>query len=369
MTVALLLLGLPFPALAAQAPTRSAAHAQEQRATQLTELESDLAAGDSRAVAALLSRLEPEMDKDERLALDVAYRLIAHRLFSDAAAPWNRAAKQVQTSMQASSGRTLSPAADRELQRRFAEVVFVQGLLTARLGEKAEALRLLRQADGYGFPPLDSPLMAFAADCLYELKEFALAAQAYREIVKRAPQNAEARLRLGVSLYSSGQLVPAEKELEEALRQAPSLAHAHYTLGAVLFEQKRIEEARTHLERELASDPRCSGCLAKLAHIAYLDGNDRESESWLAKAVAVDPGDPETSLVRGMLANRSGRYDQAILQLTKVVQASPKNAQARFQLAIAYQRSGSAEKAREQREIYDKLIQDEKARTIGVRGE
>jgi tetratricopeptide (TPR) repeat protein len=367
--VPLLLLELPLPALAAQAPTRGAARSQERHAAQLSELESDLAAGNSTAVAALLGRLEPELDQDERLALDVAYRLIEHRLFPEAAAQWNRAAKKVQASMQASSGQTLAPAADRELQRRFAEIVFVQGLLTARLGEKAAALRLLRQADGYGFPPLDSPLMVLAADCLYELKEYALAAQAYEEVVKRAPQNAEARLRLGISLYSSGQLVPAEKELEQALRLAPSLPRAHYSLGALLLEQKRVEDARTHLERELASDPRCNGCMAKLALIAYLKGDDRECESWLAKAAALDPEDPETNLVYGMLASRAGRYDQAIRYLTKVVEASPGSMKAEYQLAIAYQRSGDAEKAREHQEIYDRLIQEQKARTIGVRGQ
>jgi len=368
-SIVLLLLGLPPSGLAAQAPTRSAARLQEQRAAQLRELESNLAAGDPAATAALLHRLEPELDQDERFALDVAYRLIERRLFSEAAAQCNRAAKRVKASMSASSGQTLAPAADRELQRRFAEVVFVQGLLTARLGEKAEALRLLRQADGYGFPPLGSPLMALAADCLYELKEFGLAAQAYREIVKSAPQNAEARLRLGVSLYSSGQLVPAEKELEQALRQAPSLPHVHYALGAVLFEQKRVEEARTHLERELAADPPCSGCLAKLAHIAYLKGDDRQCASWLAKAAALDPDDLETNLVAGMLANRAGRYGQAVRYLTKVVDASPGYAKAQYQLAIAYQRSGDAVKAREHQEVYNRLIQEEKARTIGVRGE
>ncbi len=246
------------------------------------------------------------------------------------------AAKRVQASMHASSGQTLTPAADRDLQRRFAEVVFVQGLLTARLGEKAEALRLLRQADGYGFPPLDSPLMALAAACLFELKEYGLATQGYREIVKRAPENAEARLRLGVSLYSSGQLVPAEKELEQALRQAPSLPHAHYYLGAVLFEQKRVEEARSHLERELAADPRCDGCMAKLAHLAYLKGDDRQCESWLAKAAALDPDDLETNLVYGMLASRAGRYEQAIRYLARVVGASPGSMKAQYQLAIAY---------------------------------
>jgi tetratricopeptide (TPR) repeat protein len=363
-----LLLGLALSALGAQAPTRSAARSPEPHAASLKQLESDLAAGDSKAVAALLGRLEPELDRDERFALDVAYRLIERRLFTEAAAQWNRAAKKVQASLRAASGQPLAQAEDRELQRRFAEVVFVQGLLTARLGEKAEALRLLRQADGHGFPPLDSPLMALAADCLYELKEYALAAQAYREIVKRAPQNAEARLRLGVSLYSSGQLAAAEKELEQALREAPALPHARYTLGAVLFEERRVEEAQAHLERELAADPRCSGCMAKLAHIAYLKGDDRQCESWLAKAAAVDPSEVETNLVYGMLANRSGRYDQAIRYLTRVVDSSPGYAKAQYQLALAYQRGGDAEKAREHQQIYDKLIQEQKAKALGVRG-
>jgi tetratricopeptide (TPR) repeat protein len=211
--------------------------------------------------------------------------------------------------------------------------------------------------------------MAFAASCLYELQEYGLAAQAYREIVKVAPQNAEARLRLGVSLFSSGQLAPAGKELEQVLRLAPALRYAHYYLGAVLFEQKRVEEARSHLERELAADPRCSGCMAKLAHIAYLKGDDRLCESWLAKAAAIDPDYPETNLVYGMLANRAGRYDQAIRYLTRVVERSPGSMKAQYQLAVAYQRSGNVEKAREHQEIYNRLIQEQKARTIGVRGE
>jgi Flp pilus assembly protein TadD len=70
-----------------------------------------------------------------------------------------------------------------------------------------------------------------------------------------------------------------------------------------------------------------------------------------------------------MLANRAGRYDQAIRYLTKVVGASPSSMKAQYQLAIAYRRSGAADKAREHQEIYNKLILEEKARTIGVRGE
>jgi len=333
---------------------------------QLKQLESHLAAGDLTKATALLSRLQPDLDVDERFAFDAIYVLIGGRRFSEAKDQWNRLAPRLQEALSAASGP--SPTGE-GTRRRVAEALFVQGLLVARLGEKAEALRLLRQADGHGFPPLDSPLMALAADCLYELKEYALAAQAYREIVKSAPQNAEARLRLGVSLFSAGQLVPAEKELEQALRQAPSLPHAHYYLGAVLFEQKRTDEAQARLERELSLDPRCYACMAKLAHVAYLKGDDRQCESWLAKAAALDPGYLETNLVSGMLEVRTGRYEQAIGHLTRVVDLSPGYAKAQYQLAIAYQRSGNAEKAREHQEIYNRLIQEQKARSIGVRGE
>jgi tetratricopeptide (TPR) repeat protein len=358
--VAIFLAGVPLTVFALPAPP--------SRSAPLQQLASLLAAGDSAAVDALLRRLAPELDADERFALDVTYRLLEHRRFAEAQEQWSRAARRVQASLRAAEGQALAPAQDRELQRRFAEVVFVQGLLTARLGDKAEALRLLRQADGYGFPPLDSPLMALAADCLDELKEYALAAQAYREIVNHAPLNAEARLRLGMALYSSGRLALAEKELAQVLRQAPGMPRIHYYLGAVLFEQKRAAEARTHLERELARDPRCSGCMAKLAHLAYLNGDDRECESWLAKAAALDGGDLEMNLVSGMLAARAGRYQAAIGHLSRAVEAAPDYAKARYQLVLAYQRAGDAAKAKEHLEVYNRLIEEQRARTIGVRG-
>jgi tetratricopeptide (TPR) repeat protein len=359
MTALLLLFLSPASSPCAQQASPSGHTAQ------LKQLESHLAAGDLTKATALLSRLQPDLDADERFAFDAIYVLIGGRRFSEAKDQWNRLAPRLQEALSAASGP--SPTGE-GTRRRVAEALFVQGLLVARLGEKDEALRLLRQADGYGFPPLDSPLMAPAADCLYELREYGLATQAYQEIVKHAPQNAQARLRLGVSLYSSGQLVLAEKEFEEALRQAPALPQAHYYLGAVLFEQRRGEEAQAHLERELALDPRCYTCMAKLAHLAYLKGDDRQCESWLAKATALDPDYVETNLVFGMLENRTGRYDQAIRYLTRVVDLSPGYARAQYQLAIAYQRSGNAEKAREHQEIYNRLIQEQKAKSIGVRG-
>ena len=335
---------------------------------QIALLDSYLATGSEAAAGTLLSRLDPELGADERFALDTTYCLLGRRRFPEARTQWSRVARRVQEEIQAASSRTLTPAEDEELKRRVAEVLFIQGLLTARLGQKDEALRLLQQADGYGFPPLDSPLMVAAADCLFELQEYSLASQAYAEVTKHEPGNLEARLRLGVSLYSSGKLDQAREELEQVLRRNPGYPSASYYLGAVLLEQKHTDQAQAQLERELERDPRCARCMAKLAHLSYMKGEDELCRSWLQKAAALDPNDLEQNLVSGMLEVRTGRYEQAIQHLTRVVEQLPSSAMARYQLALAYQRSGNAEKAGEHLEVYNRLIQEEKARTIGVRG-
>jgi Flp pilus assembly protein TadD len=335
---------------------------------QIALLDSTLAGGDHAAATALLERLGADLDSDERYALDVTYCLLGRRLFQEASVQWNRAARRVQASLHDASGKTLTPGEDKELQHRVAEVLFVQGLLTARLGEKEEALRLLRQADGFGFPPLDSPLMMAAADCLQELGEHSMATEAYRQLVAHAPKNAEARLRLGGALLSTGKAKAAQEEVERLLREAPDYPQANLLLGTALLEQKKPDEARAPLQKELERDPRCTLCMARLAYLSYLKGDDARCRSWLEKAEALRPDDPETNLVFGLLENRAGRYDQAIQRLTRVVERTPADARAQYQLAIAYQRSGNAQKAREHLELYDKLIQEEKARTIGVRG-
>jgi tetratricopeptide (TPR) repeat protein len=317
---------------------------------------------------ALPPSAEPGLRLEERSALDAIYVLLGQHRFSEAKDQWNRVGARIQDDLRVASSHALAPAAERELKRRVAEAWFVQGLLTARFGARDEALRLLRDADGLGFPPLDSPLMVLAADGLQELEEYALAAQAYREVLKRAPANVAARLGLGVSLYSTGQLAAARTELEEVLRRAPGTPQAHYALGAVFFEQKRFDDAKAHLERELALDPRCAACTAKLAHVAYLKGDDPLCESWLAKATALDAAQAEADLVAGMLAIRKGRYDVAIGHLSRVVERSPGYAQAQYQLGLVYQRVGNAGKARDHLEAYRRLIEEEKARTIGVRG-
>ena len=252
----------------------------------LTRLDALLAAGDSAGAEALLASLGPELAKSDRLAFDTIYVLVGRGRIPEAKAQWNGLAPRLQESLRAAPPAGETASATKAREQRLAEALFTQGLLTARGGDKKEALQFLQQADGLGFPPLDSPLMLLAAECLLDLQEYDLSASAYREFLKHAPTNATARVALGASLYSAGKLTAARTELEEVLRVSPKTPRANYTLASVLLQLKEYEGARVRLERELALDPQCAPCLSRLAHVAYFEGDDKACDSWLAKAIA-----------------------------------------------------------------------------------
>ena len=248
--------------------------------------------------------------------------------------------------MQASSGQTLSPAADRQLQRRVAEVVFVQGLLTARLGEKAEALRLLRQADGYGFPPLDSPLMGLAAECL-------LRAEGVRPGRAGVPGDRQERAAERRGAAAAGRLAvlvrPARPRREGARAgAAPGPVAAprplHPRRGALRAEARRR-----------GPDPPGAGAGGRSA-LHRLHGQARphrlpEGRRPAVRVLAREGGRARPGATSRRTwstgCSRTGPAATTRQSLTspRVVEASPGYAQAQYQLAIAYQRSGNAEKA------------------------
>jgi tetratricopeptide (TPR) repeat protein len=320
----------------------------------------------SLVVAALAAAAPPARAAGQRSELDAIYALLAERRFTEAREQWNRLIPRLQATL--ASPPSGAAGAEKQRQRQVAEAQFVQGLLAARFGTRDEALGLLRQADGNGFPPLDSPLMLLAADTLLDLDEPASAAQAYAEVLKRTPAAAAVRVRRGAALFAAGRAAMAEAEFERVAREAPDTPQAAYWLGALRFEQKRVDEAKALLERELARDAKCSGCIAKLAHVAYLAGDDGRCEALLGRAMALDPGQAEAHLVAGMLASRAGRYDEAIDHLSRVVAQAGRSAAAHYQLALAYRRRGDADEARAHQAIYDRLVAEQKAKALGVRG-
>ena len=62
-------------------------------------------------------------------------------------------------------------------------------------------------------------------------------------------------LQTAVALHRAGQLAEAERHYRDVLKRAPAQAEAHSRLGGLLMAQGRTQEAIAHLERALSHKP------------------------------------------------------------------------------------------------------------------
>ena len=317
-----------------------------------------------RATEALLRRLQPELDADPRFALDAIYVLLGHRRFSEATDAVEPASPRGCRRACASSGQPLRRPRTRSSSGASPRLVFVQGLLTARAGPKDEALRLLQQADGYGFPPLDSPLMLLAADGLSELQEHALAAQAYRAFLERSPADVE-----GAAAPRGRPLLvrPGRGRGEGAPGGAP--ARTGHAPGPLLPRRRAL---RAEARRRGADAPGAgAGARPGLRRLPgqarphRLPGGRRPPVRVLAREGGGARPGTTSRRTWSPGCSRTGPAGTSRRSSTCPASSeqSPAYAKAQYQLALAYQRSGNAPKAREHLEIYNQLIQEQKART------
>ncbi len=309
----------------------------------------------------LLERSRTARTSNHRLALNIIYVLVRYAQLEPARQALDEFSAALAGAPADGSKSSPGPALTREL----GEVSFLRGLIAATAGQEDEAMKEFQAADRNEFPPQDSPQMKMLAEALYRFEEYALAAQAYQVYLSHFPQDLDARLQLAVSYFSSTSFTRAQEQFQKVYEQAPQMPQVNYYMGRVALETKNHEEARRRFEAELKINPNSYPAMAELAYLDYTQGDNEKCLQWLKKAAALGPDYPEVHFVYGLLYNRQGKYDLAIENLEGVVRSNPKHITAQFQLSIAYRRIGNEAKAKEHSEIYDKLLEEHRARTLG----
>jgi tetratricopeptide (TPR) repeat protein len=217
-------------------------------------------------------------------------------------------------------------------------------------------------ANAIRLAPRDFRWSYYLARVLQDSGKLAEAEAAYRRALDLQPGYVPARVHLGEILLAGNRTDEAEAVLGQALTAEPNNAAAHAALGEVYLSRRQYREAVAQLEAALAAAPSADRLHHPLG-LAYRGlGEMDKAREHLEKAgkVGVRPADPLTDemealrqgstvhLLRGRVAFRFGRYQDAAAEFRKAVEAQPDSVPARINLAAALAETGDRKGAKEQ---------------------
>jgi tetratricopeptide (TPR) repeat protein len=198
--------------------------------------------------------------------------------------------------------------------------LFNTAMICLDKGDPAAAESVLRR--GAEAMPEASRLHEGLGETLFQMGRFDEAERSFRRAAALDPSSVSARLALAKIFYALGDRPNFETAAREAIRMAPENYLACYYFGKYLIEQKE---------------------------------DFREGAKYIEKSCALAPGFVEGLIARGELLSRDLRWEDAARVYEKARERDPRNPQVYYLLALAYRKSGSAEKAEWALHEFDRL--------------
>lgn len=207
-------------------------------------------------------------------------------------------------------------------------------------------------------------------------RDFGLAARHFRALVESNPgRNYHRRYDLALVLAAAGQLdsaaVQVQALLDELRRQDETRVVTYrskelleYALGLLLITQRRYPDARAALERAVLEN--AGGHLGHrgLAALAQAQGRHDEAVEEYRQAFEAAGEHPLLQFEYGSALLQAGRAEDGLPHLSRVVEREPYWAEARLELARAYDRLGKTGEALEAYERYTQLAPQKAAVTV-----
>ncbi len=182
----------------------------------------------------------------------------------------------------------------------------------------------------------------------FQSGDFARVEKICRKVLKRAPDDLDAKYLLTLSLFRRQKYKGAEKLLEEILRVDKGNVVAQNSLGLIYNETGRFRKASKVLEKALEAAPGDVDVLSNLA-AAYRGLKDYTlSTQYYEKAIALAPNRHELYQNYGSLLLECHEYKDAVVQYKKSLSISPGYLKAVTNLAIAQAQLKEFEEAAKQ---------------------
>jgi len=162
-------------------------------------------------------------------------------------------------------------------------------------------------------------------------------ARRYLELaIAAAPNNAEARVNLGMSLRHMGDLDGAERQYQQALLTDPENAEAHNNLGMLLLDRGDLRRARLRFTRAVEIEPKAI-FLVNLGLATERGGDLAQAETLYARAIKENPNYAKSYNNLGVLYADQGNRDRAITLLKRAAELNPSYADPFYNMGRLYE--------------------------------
>lgn len=187
-------------------------------------------------------------------------------------------------------------------------------------------------------PTRPEPSLLFGQMAL-EKRDFATAAEAFRQARTLAPEHPDALHGLALALRESDQ-AQAKELLDQTLRLNPRHAGALQTLAEFLINSEEYSPAMQILERILKTNPHHPEALALQAAILSLQGNETGSEEKRSKALNSWKANPHVDYLIGKTLSQKYRFAEGAQAQRRALEFNGRYLPARKQLALDLLRLG-----------------------------
>ncbi len=148
-------------------------------------------------------------------------------------------------------------------------------------------------------------------------------------------------LTAGWQFHQAGDLPRAEDAYRQLVRQQPDNAQGWYLLGALCQARGDLAAAAGHLEQALRLRPAFAEAIHSRGIVHARQGQLAEATARFREALHLKPGDAEMQTNLGVALARQGEYADAVAVLQAVLRQRPHYARAQTHLAEAHSNLGT----------------------------
>ena len=176
-------------------------------------------------------------------------------------------------------------------------------------------------------------------------KQYDVAINEWKEIIKDAPTNEKAHFNLGQLYLHMNRPKEAIAELETSLALMPDDSGTHFALGNAYVTMNNPEKGIEHFKRSIELNPYNGMAYYNLGVVYTNKGQNNLAINQYKEALKIKPDNTDVMVNLSIVYAKKGDYDSSFLYLKRVTELKPGDPDAHFNMGIVYQQQGNTQAA------------------------